>query len=197
MSDRTVIHFAYGSNMSVRRLQDRVSSARLLGMGWLPDHRLAFHKRSKDGSGKCDVVPSDTCTVYGVLFQIDSTQETTLDHCEGLNSGYRKKEVRVRVSEERCMLAYLYYADNASVDPALKPYSWYLKHVSTGAEEASLPETYIERIRTTESIEDQDEDRKRRELSLYEKLASPWRQPRQPLEDPRVVDCDTAEAQSG
>ena len=128
MSDRTVIHFAYGSNMSVRRLQDRVSSARLLGMGWLqgwlPDHRLAFHKRSKDGSGKCDVVPSDTCTVYGVLFQIDSTQETTLDHCEGLNSGYRKKEVRVRVSEERCMLASLYYADNASVDPTLKPYSW-------------------------------------------------------------------------
>ena len=161
-------------------------------MGWLPDHRLAFHKRSKDGSGKCDVVPSDTCTVYGVLFAIDAKQETTLDYHEGLNRGYRKEKVKVRVSDERCMSAILYYADNASVDPTLKPYTWYLKHVRIGAEEASLPETYIERIRTTESIEDRNQDRERRALSLYEKPASPWRQSGQPLEDPRVVDCDTA-----
>ena len=190
MRDGTVIYFAYGSNMLVCRLRERVSSAKALGMGWLPGHRLMFHKKSKkNGSGKCDIVSSEGCTVYGVLFEIDANQETTLDKYEG--HGYHKKKVRVQVSDERCMSAFTYYADNASVEVALKPYTWYLKHVITGAEEASLPETYIEEIRTTESKKDPNDAREQDELNLcQEQGASPWRQPEAALEDPRLVDCD-------
>ena len=52
-----IVYFAYGSNMSQRRLQARVPSATFLGIGILLGHALAFHKISKkDGSGKCDIV---------------------------------------------------------------------------------------------------------------------------------------------
>ncbi len=51
----TIKYFAYGSNMSSRRLMDRVPSAQFVSIGKLGEHRLRYHKKSKDGSGKCDI----------------------------------------------------------------------------------------------------------------------------------------------
>ena len=191
MSDDTRIYFAYGSNMSVRRLKKRVSSAKPLGMGWLPEHRLMFHKRSQDGSGKCDIVPSRTCTVFGVLFEIDSGEEKNLDQCEGLNYGYLKRKCNVQVGEGRCIPAFTYHADPTRVDDKLKPYSWYLNHVITGAEEASLPETYVQQVRLTERIQDTVHKREKCERSLYEQGESArWRQPEHALEHRTLVNCE-------
>ena len=133
MSDNTRIYFAYGSNMSVRRLKKRVSSAEPLGMGWLPKYKLMFRKRSQDLSGKCDVVPAEACRAFGVLFEIDSSQEERLDQCEGLNGGYLKKACNVQVGEGQCMPAFTYYAHPKHVDDNLRPYTWYLNHVIIGA----------------------------------------------------------------
>ncbi len=47
-------YFAYGSNMSISRLRERVPSAVRLGIFFLEGHRLCFHKASEDGSAKCD-----------------------------------------------------------------------------------------------------------------------------------------------
>jgi hypothetical protein len=49
-------YFAYGSNMSLRRLRTRVPSAVKLGNATLFGHQLKFHKRSQDGSAKCDAM---------------------------------------------------------------------------------------------------------------------------------------------
>lgn len=189
MNDDTQICFAYGSNMSVRRLRERVPSAKPLGIGWLPGYRLVFRKKSKDGSGKCDIVPSRAYTVFGVLFEIDSSEEEVLDQFEGLNGGYLKKGCNVRVAERRYMPAFTYYADPKRVDSELKPYTWYLNHVVIGAEEASLPEAYVQNIRATESIKDSNQKRERWERKLYEQGGSArWRQPEHWLEHPRLVD---------
>ena len=48
-----IISLAYGSNLHPFRLTHRVPSAKLLGVVSVPGKRLAFHKRSDDGSGKC------------------------------------------------------------------------------------------------------------------------------------------------
>ena len=48
----TFLYFAYGSNMSERRLQKRVDSAKVVGTGGLKNHCLTFHKVSKDESRK-------------------------------------------------------------------------------------------------------------------------------------------------
>ena len=52
---RRICTFAYGSNMLTARLRERVSSAAAVGIGRLPGHVLKWHKRSRDGSGKCDI----------------------------------------------------------------------------------------------------------------------------------------------
>ena len=191
MNDDTRIYFAYGSNMSVRRLKERVSSAKPLGMGWVPEHRLMFRKKSRFGSGKCDIVSHRAGTVYGVLFEIDSSQEGALDDWEGLHNGYLKKTCNVQVSEGQCMPAFTYYADPKHVDDSLKPYPWYLNHVIIGAAEACLPEGYVQAVRLTKTIEDADQQREKRERKLYEQGESaPWRQPEHALEHPRLVNCD-------
>ena len=191
MSDDTRIYFAYGSNMSVRRLNERVPSAKPLGIGTLPEHRLMFRKRSRYGSGKCDISPSRACTVFGVLFEIDSSEEAALDQFEGLHDGYLKKECNVRVDERRYVPAFTYHAHPNHVDEDLKPYTWYLKHVIIGAEEASLPEAYVQEIRATESIEDTNQEREKREGKLYEQGESArWRQPEDAPEHPRLVNRD-------
>lgn len=190
MSNDTRVYFAYGSNMSVRRLRERVSSARPLGVGWLPAHRLMFRKKSQDNSGKCDIVPSDLCTVYGVLFEIESSQERDLDRHEGLNYGYLKRECHVHVDAARCMPTFTYYAAASHLDNELKPYTWYLTHVMTGAREASLPEAYINEVSSTKSIEDRDRTRQERELRIYQQGESrEWRRPEQVLEHPNLEDC--------
>ena len=188
MGDDTRIYFAYGSNMSVRRLRGRVSSAKPLAMGWLPEHRLKFRKKSQDGSGKCDIVPFGAHKVFGVLFEIDSSQEGALDQFEGLDHGYLKKECKVQVDEGRHMPAFTYHAAPQHVDKNLKPYTWYLNHVIIGAEEASLPEPYVQEVRATDSIEDTDQEREKCERKLYKQGESVrWRQPEHAPEHPRLV----------
>lgn len=73
----TITYFAYGSNMSFKRLKKRVKSAKPKGRGVLRCHRLEFHKVSKDRSGKCDIpLATEADVVWGqkrhVFLQITS-----------------------------------------------------------------------------------------------------------------------------
>ena len=143
MREEPRVHFAYGSNMSVRRLRIRVPSARSIGIGTLDDHRLMFRKKSKkDCSAKCDIAPTGGCTVLGVLFEIDPGEEKALDGAEGLDKGYWKKDVDVSDAGGRRVRAFTYYADSKHIQTTLRPYTWYVKHVLVGAEEAGLPAWY-------------------------------------------------------
>jgi len=55
----TILYFAYGSNMLSARLQERAPSATAIAIGKISGHRLCWHKRSRDGSGKCDAEVSE------------------------------------------------------------------------------------------------------------------------------------------
>ena len=85
-----MLYFAYGSNMSYRRLQKRVPSAVKLGVGILARHRLCFHKVGRDSSAKCDACESGDPghTVYGVVYTISPREKYLLDTVEGVGSGY-------------------------------------------------------------------------------------------------------------
>lgn len=166
MGEAPRIHFAYGSNMSARRLQARVRSAKRLGVGTLDDHQLMFRKKSRDGSTKCDIAPSSGCRVVGVLFKIDADEEKGLDKAEG--KGYRKKEVGVSDAAGQHVRAFTYYAGEEYIDPTLKPYTWYVKHVLVGAEEAGLPVGYLDDLQRVEGVVDPDPEREKRELAVYE-----------------------------
>ncbi len=161
-----MIYFAYGSNMSSRRFLKRVPSANALGTGILRHHQLTFCKVSwKDGSGKCGIVASDRDEVFGVLFEIPVSDKQELDKIEGLGKGYDEKEVEISRANEKSIVAFTYYA--TAVDLALKPFTWYLRHVVEGAREADLPGYYIRKLEKVEAVKDHDPERERKEIRIY------------------------------
>lgn len=135
------LYFAYGSNMSTVRLRGRTPSARPVCIGRLPHHRRLWHKRGRDGSGKCDVVfagaDSDEA-VWGVLFEIDEAEKAALHRAEGLGIGYLEKIVAV-LTEAGVRHAMTYQAKPGQTDATLRPFAWYKAHVVRGAREHRLP----------------------------------------------------------
>ena len=167
----TFLYFAYGSNMSERRLRKRVSSAKVIGTGVLNNHRLTFHKRSDDRSGKCTIEYSESHKVYGVLFEIEKCEECKLDKAEGFFQGhYAKMCVEIEMCDSKCgkkVRAKTYIATAKYIDQNLKPYTWYRKHVLVGAIKQKLPPCYIDCFIRVDADEDCDKKREARELAIY------------------------------
>lgn len=163
----TMLYFSYGSNMSTPRLTDRVPSAHAVAVARLYKHRLKFHKKSKDNSGKCDAeyTNDEKDVVYGVVFEIAASEKPELDRKEGLGKGYGEKNVSVYTHDGKELKVITYYA--TSTDPELKPYEWYKEHVVRGAREHGLPAEYINAILAVEAVPDPDKTRHERELSIY------------------------------
>jgi len=155
------LYFAYGSNMLTRRLRKRTPSAMAIGTVFVERYRLTFNKVSTDGSGKCNIKPTNDPAdrVYGVLFSIEIREEENLDEAEGLGSGYQKRDVRV-VSPTGAQTAIASVADNTN--PLLLPYDWYKDFVVRGAIEHKLPVVYVRRLQTTGSLRDSNERRRAR-----------------------------------
>ncbi len=162
-----MLYFAYGSNMSIKRLRDRAPSSCFVSIATLYEHDLRFHKIGKDGSGKCDAQETNNLehSVIGVVFEIAESEKSELDRKEGLGYGYEQKEVELTTPSGRIINASTYYA--TSIDPSLKPYHWYKHHVLTGAQENGLPGEYVERISIIESIADPKPERNQREMAIY------------------------------
>ncbi len=166
MSDR-LHYFAYGSNMLTRRLARRVPSARPLGDGWLSGHRIAFHKRGWDGSGKANLLatgdPEDR--VHGVLFELAAAERPELDRAEG---GYDRHTVRVRTGPglPDVLPALTYVADDAFIDDSLLPFPWYKAFVVDGAREHGLPAGYVEWLAAVGVVPDPDPRRARRNRAI-------------------------------
>ena len=148
--DDAYTYFAYGSNMSSRRLRQRTPSAKALGIGRLPCHTLRWHKLGRDGSGKCDIAGSGEQAdgVWGVLYRIALAEKPLLDRIEGLGIGYDEEEVRVE-TEAGPVPALTYKAKPGRIDAQLRPLAGYKRHVLAGAKEHGLPVAYrraIERV---------------------------------------------------
>lgn len=143
----TYLYFAYGSNMSSERLRARTPSAISLGRARLPGYALRWHKLGRDGSGKCDIEPSDVpnAAVWGVLYEIDRAERHDLDTVEGLGVGYDEHMVRVE-TDTVVREAVTYKARPDRIDSALRPLAWYRAHVIRGATEHGLPDEYMRRI---------------------------------------------------
>lgn len=159
-------YFAYGSNMSARRLNDRIKAIKFAN-GKLLEHTLKFHKISSDGSGKCDAFETKNLDDYvlGVIYEIDKDDLEGLDRFEAKGKGYERKEVEIILEDMSRIFAITYYATN--IDKTLVPYDWYKYHVLHGAKENKLDENYIHFIESISSISDPDTKRNAKELEIY------------------------------
>ena len=162
-----MLYFAYGSNMSFRRIRRRVPSAQRVTTASLTAHRLAFHKVGRDGSAKCDIAPGlqEADRVHGVVYRLDPRHRAALDRAEGLGNGYEVKTVELYADDQTPIRAFTYYA--TLTDIGLRPYAWYLQHVLHGARENGLPEHYVTLIEAIEVIDDPDDARARTELETH------------------------------
>ena len=153
--------------MSTPRISRRISSAAVLSTAYLPGHILRFHKKSVDGSAKCDIehtrTPADI--VHGVVFRISRKEKHVLDHYEGLGNGYEDKQVTIYLDGGEPVAVTTYYATH--IDASLKPYHWYKEHVLRGAREHALPAGHIRAIEAVESIADPNAANHAAELSIY------------------------------
>jgi gamma-glutamylcyclotransferase len=163
-----MLYFAYGSNMCVGRLRQRVPSAIFARIAKLMGHSFRFHKRSSDDSAKSDAFetgdPSDF--VWGIIFDIDEREKPALDRAEGLGFGYREKTETLFDEGRQEHRAFLYVADTNSIDNTLRPYSWYKRFVVDGARQHALPEEYVNGIAAMPDVDDADQARDRRERSI-------------------------------
>lgn len=155
-------YFAYGSNMLTERLRARVGGAVALSEVCVCGYRVRFHKRSDDGSGKCNTVEtgSHEDRVYGVIFEIPNEQLPKLDEAEGFKKGYDHKYIPLPDRPEESALAYV--AETKYIDERLLPYRWYHELVVAGAEQHGLPSDYVAELRKQDWNEDPKPNRRTR-----------------------------------
>jgi len=158
-------YFAYGSNMSISRLQARIPDARLVGRGRLAGHMLRFHKLGDDGSAKLDAVPASEpqAHVLGVLYHLGAQDKAVLDRIEG--AGYTVVNADIELEDGSSVEAFMYQA--VRIDPSVRPFHWYVHHVVMGAVAAALPQPYVDAIAATPAIDDPDVARNARERALH------------------------------
>lgn len=167
-------YFGYGSNMLTARLQERVPSAHPVTTALLPGHALRFHKRSRDGSGKCNVVPVSRpeTRVHGVVFDVEGADLDALDEAEQRGRGYERQQLTVEAAHTTVDV-FAYVAQPAYVDDALLPYEWYHALVVAGARQHDLPPSYVERLEDVRSYPDPDETRRRTHRALLHDAGFP------------------------
>ena len=130
------LYFAYGSNMCQEQMDKRCPGHRMVGGGVLRRYRWIISAR-----GYANVVKSPTDAVYGVIYEISTTDEERLDRYEGVKSGsYARKHLDVEVngSPEICLV----YVDPVTDEGV--PGKEYIDRINRGIEDARLPQKYVE-----------------------------------------------------
>jgi len=171
---KEVLYFAYGSNMSTRRLRNRID-AQVVGTGYLPEHRLCFHKKWACGSGKCDGLYTGNTEdrLWGVVYAISASDLGILDTIECKDVAYERKTIKTTLSTGEVCLPEVYVGNGSDVDTSALPFCWYKHHVQFGAQENSLPSDYIASMITPiQTTQDPDQDRYLREYGIYPELKS-------------------------
>jgi gamma-glutamylcyclotransferase len=151
-----MLYFAYGSNMYWQQMQDRCSSARFLGVALLPDHKLAFTRKSiSRGCGVADAVPMQGQKVWGVVYEIADRDIKKLDKSEGYmpgrekNSYFRRECLVLLIGDARQPLSAFIYFGDPTPNPPL-PNIDYKNLILSGAQYWKLPEAYVRELETIE-----------------------------------------------
>ena len=79
-----MLYFAYGSNLDLDQMRERLPDVRVVGLALLRDHRLTFPLYSQRWSGgAAGVAHEHGATVWGVLYELSEADIAALDVYEG------------------------------------------------------------------------------------------------------------------
>jgi hypothetical protein len=165
-----VLVFAYGSNLCLQRIGARVGRVEPVGVGFVRGHVLRFHKHGRDGSAKADAyftgAPGDL--VWGAIYRLGRVDKQRLDRFEGLGRDYLEFRVEVDSPNGMPVGALIYRASPEVIDPARKPFSWYIRLCATGARQHALPASWVAMIEAADAVEDPQAERHELELAVLE-----------------------------
>lgn len=140
-------YFAYGSNLSVEQMQQRIGKTAASKRAELIGYRLAFNKRGGDGTGKANIVEEPKATVWGVAYRCGPDELRQMDRYEGVRDGhYFRKELRVRCDDGEMLVVIAYVAGAKYVEDSLGPSADYLDTIVRGARKHQLPADYLRQL---------------------------------------------------
>jgi gamma-glutamylcyclotransferase len=153
----SVPYFAYGPNIHPGWLRRRVPAVMRLGTGVLPGHRLAFHKRGRDGAGKSNAWRTDAAAdrLPGALYRVPVQHFQRLGAAGG---GYHTAEVLIE-SAAGPLTALTWRAEPDEIEDGLRPWEWYVALIRAGAAVHGLPESHRRWLLTVPVVEDPDRAR--------------------------------------
>ena len=135
-------YFAFGSNMSARRIRHRLGWSPARKSATLSDYVLVFNKQSYDG-GKANIKSSLGDQVEGILYSVNEDDLETLDNYEGVkDKQYKRKNIQVNDLNGHLIFAVTYIALNTG--PESKPTREYLNFLLEG--EHLLSPEYVSKI---------------------------------------------------
>lgn len=88
-------YIAYGSNLNIRQMRMRCSSARVIGTATIPDYELLF-KGSQTGA-YLTIEPKVGASVPVAVWSVTEEDEAALDRYEGFPTFYYKKEMQLLI----------------------------------------------------------------------------------------------------
>lgn len=137
---RSVLYFAYGSNMSPRQMRTRCPGSRAAGVAELAGWRFIITKR-----GTANIVKAAGGRVYGTLWHCLPSHLEMLDRYEAVRLRvYRRRTVVVQLADGRTRHAIVYVSSLHQRGRARREY---LKTaVLPGAHAFRLPPDYIDEI---------------------------------------------------
>jgi gamma-glutamylcyclotransferase len=149
-------YFAYGSNMNWLQMQQRCPTARFVGVALLPNHKLAFTRKSiTRRCGVADAVPELGRELWGAVYEIDDLEVKDLDAAEGYrlgrskNSYWRRECLVLRDGDLRQPLnVAVYFADRQPHPPL--PNAHYKELILSGARCWNLPVPYVRELELIE-----------------------------------------------
>jgi hypothetical protein len=132
----------------------RAPNAQFLFKALLPNHQLAFTRRTDGGTGAADVVPDEGAPVWGVIYHIEAQDRANLDLRGGVRLGdYRPEQVVVHPDGDlsRSLKAFTYVVCR-KLPIHQPPTRQYLNYLLNGAKQARLPDDYIETLQRIDTV---------------------------------------------
>ena len=131
-------YFAYGSNLNIKRMDERGVKYIQVIPAKLENYELRFNKVSKKQSAVANVVPKLGSIVEGVLYNVSTLEQ--MDGFEGYPKHYNRIILKINNVD-----AWVYIAQPEFTQEGLKPKQEYLNHLLEGKNYMS--EEYFQKLK--------------------------------------------------
>jgi gamma-glutamylcyclotransferase (GGCT)/AIG2-like uncharacterized protein YtfP len=136
--------------MDAARMKERKINYSSRQFALLPDYKLVFNKKAKDGDYSfANIVQQSGEKVEGIIYELPETELSKLDYFEGYPFQYKRIDIIVQMNN-RQIRAVTYIAQPDKTAEGLLPKKDYLTHLLAGKD--LLSESYVEFLKKVPTL---------------------------------------------